>query len=204
MEALRRALRPARTSSCRELPSGMSSRSISLRLGKRILEMPARLAPSTFSLRPPIGKHLPGQRDLAGHREVRIHFDAGQHRRDRRRHRDARRRAVLRSRAGRHVNVDVVLGEVVVGQPEFARTRAQERHRRLRALLHHVAELSGEHELSRSRHRLRLDEDDVAADRRLRHAGRDADRGDALSHFVEEARLAQIIRREFSGLTRAL
>ena len=60
-------------------------------------------------------QHLTGERDLAGHREVRIDLDAGEHRCDRRRQRDARRRSVLRRRAGRHVDVQVVLGEVVVG-----------------------------------------------------------------------------------------
>ena len=73
-----------------------------------------------FLFEPADRQHLTGERDLAGHREVRIDLDAGEHRGDRGRQRDARRRSVLRRRAGRNVNVQVVLGEVIVGQAQFA------------------------------------------------------------------------------------
>ena len=43
--------------------------------------------------------------------------------------------------------------------------------RRLRGLLHHVAELTGDRQLALARHRGRLDEQHVAADRRPRQPG---------------------------------
>ena len=52
-------------------------------------------------------QHPARQRDLAGHRQVGADRTARQRRRQRRHHRDARRRAVLRDRAGRHVQVDL-------------------------------------------------------------------------------------------------
>ena len=51
-----------------------------------------------------------------------------------------------------------------------ARARIQD-ERRLRRLLHHVAELAGEHQAPLARHARRLDEQDVAAGRRPGEAG---------------------------------
>ena len=66
-------------------------------------------------------QHLAGERDLAGHPDVLRDGPAADERDDRRRHRDARRGPVLRHRAGRHVHVDVVLGEPVRGRGRAAR-----------------------------------------------------------------------------------
>ena len=64
--------------------------------------------------------------------------------------------------------------------PSCARARLDERQRRLRAFLHHVAELAGQDQLARCPACARLDEQDVAADRRPRETGRDA--GHAAAH----------------------
>ena len=53
-----------------------------------------------------------------------------------------------------------------IGQAEFGGPAAHERERRLRRFFHDVAELAGERELAGARHHRRLDEQDVAADRR--------------------------------------
>ena len=58
--------------------------------------------------------------------------------------------------------------------PRLRRARLDQRERRLRALLHHVAELAGEYQLAAAGHARRLDEEDVAAHRRPGEAGRHA------------------------------
>ena len=75
-----------------------------------------------------------------------------------------------------------------------------QRQRRLRALLHHLAELPGQDEAALAGDAGRLDEQDVAADRRPGEPGRDA--GDAGAHrhlALEPARpedLVQILGRD--------
>ena len=66
-----------------------------------------------------------------------------------------------------------------------------ERQRRLRAFLHHVAELAGEDQLAGAGNARRLDEQDVAADRRPGEAGGDARHAGAHRHFVLELRRAE-------------
>src|SRR5829696_1097090 len=108
------------------------------------------------------------ERQLAGHRRVVAHaavLDEGPQRGG---HRDAGAGTVLRDRARGHVEVDVVGLEVVLGQP--LRVRAHVGQRRLRGLLHDVAELARDREPPRAGHRARLDEQHVAADRRPRQA----------------------------------
>ena len=58
----------------------------------------------------------------------------------------------------------------------------------LRALLHHVAHLTGEANVALARVDARLDEHDVAADRRPREAGDDTDLGLALGDVADVAR----------------
>ena len=60
------------------------------------------------------------------------------------------------------------------GSAELAGVRAHPRERRLRRLLHHLAELPGDRQLALARVRGRLDEEHVAAGRRVREPGRDA------------------------------
>ena len=63
--------------------------------------------------------------------------------------------------------------------------------RRLRRLLHHVAELAGDRQPARARHRGRLDEEDVAAGRRPGEAGRDAGVLGAAALLGEDAAAAE-------------
>ena len=90
------------------------------------------------------------------------------------RHRDTGRRTILRDRARRHVDVHVPV-EHLLRDAQPRRVRAGVGPRRARRFLHHVAQLAGEHQLALAAHGGRLDEHDVAAHRRVVHAGRDAD-----------------------------
>jgi hypothetical protein len=65
-----------------------------------------------------------------------------------------------------------LLLEEVLGDAELLGARAHEAQRRLRGLLHHVAELAGELELAGAVHARRLDEEDLAAHARPREARR--------------------------------
>src|SRR4051794_32266021 len=134
-------------------------------------------------------QHEAGQRQLARHRRVVADPAVRDQRHERRRHRDAGARPVLGNRAGGHVHVDVVGLEEVLGQP--VRVRAHVRQRRLRGLLHHVAELAGDRELPRAGHRARLHEQHVAADRRPREPRRHARLLGAPLDVGREARPAQ-------------
>src|SRR6185437_11623644 len=64
----------------------------------------------------------------------------------------------------------------------------------LRAFLHHLAELAGQDELAAARRARRLDEQDVAADRRPGEAGGDAGHAGAHGDLVLEAPGAQDLR----------
>src|SRR4051812_5314121 len=86
-------------------------------------------------------QHLARERHLAGHGDVVAHAAPADQRRQRRHHRDAGAGAVLGRRAGRHVDVDVVLGEPARAEAgrELAVVAAHVGQRRLGGLLHHVA-----------------------------------------------------------------
>ena len=73
------------------------------------------------------------------------------------------------------------------GRPSCSACDAHPRERRLRRLLHHLAELAGDRQLALAGVRLRLDEEDVAAGRGVREARRDAGVGSALAHLAREA-----------------
>src|SRR4051812_18662543 len=150
-------------------------------------------------------QHLAGERHLAGHRHVVAHAAAADERGQRGHHRDPRARAVLRGRAGGDVDVDVVLGEPVGAQPgrELAVVAAHVRQGRLRGLLHHVAELAGDGETALARHRTRLDEQHVAADRRPRQAGGHAGLARAALGLGDEARLAEQLVHALGGDARS-
>ena len=74
-----------------------------------------------------------------------------------------------------------------------------------RRLLHHVAELAGEHEALLAGHRGRLDEEHVAAGAGHREAGRHAGHGRALDRLLEEALAPEAVahRRRASIVTGA-
>ena len=65
------------------------------------------------------------------------------------------------------------------------------RERGLRAFLHHVAELAGQDQPPAAGNARRLDEQDVAADRRPGKPGRDAGHAGAHRHLVLELRRAE-------------
>ena len=77
--------------------------------------------------------------------------------------------------------------EPVLRQAELLGVRAHPRERRLRRLLHHLAELAGDRQPALARVGGRLDEEDVAADGRVGEPGRDARVGRALAHLAAEA-----------------
>ena len=99
----------------------MSSRSRRLRAGSITVVMPARSAASTFSLTPPIGSTRP-RRLISPVIATSLRTGRSrQQRRQRDEHRDAGARAVLRRRAGRHVDVDVgLLEQLSVAMPSGA------------------------------------------------------------------------------------
>src|SRR5215218_783387 len=134
-------------------------------------------------------QHQPGQRQLARHRRVVAHPAVRHERHQGGRHRDAGARAILGDRARRHVQVDVVGLEEVLGQP--AGVRAHVRERGLRGLLHDLAELAGDRELAGAGHRARLDEQHVAADGRPGQAGGDPGLARAALDVGGEARAAE-------------
>ena len=164
-------------SSLRRRCSGMSSMSCSLSAGRSRARCPARCAASAFSFRPPIGSTWPVSvispviaTSSRTRRPVTQRHERG-------RHRDAGARAVLRGRAGRHVDVDVVLGEPVVGEVRrepLVRGRAPTTARPARDSCITSPSWPVIISLPLPGDRRRLDEQHVAADRRPRQAGRDA------------------------------
>ena len=83
--------------------------------------------------------------------------------------------------------MELAVLEAVLGDAELIGVAADVGERDPRRLLHHVAELPGEHEALLARHRGRLDEEHVAAGARHRQAGRHARDRRALDRLLEEA-----------------
>ena len=96
--------------------SGRSSRSPSLTAGRMTSRMPARVAPSTFSFTPPIGRTRPESVISPVHGHVVPDRVVAERAHERHRHGDAGGRALLGDRAGRHVDVDLVVAETVLAQ----------------------------------------------------------------------------------------
>src|SRR4051812_49182777 len=86
--------------------------------------------------------------------------------------------------------MDVVRREPVVGSVDVALGPGESGGRRF---LHHVAELTGDLQLALARERCRLDEQDLAADRRPRKACRDARYLGAPQRLAEVAAAAEQI-----------
>ena len=80
------------------------------------------------------------------------------------------------------------------GMPNSSAFDAHVAHRRLRRLLHDVAELAGERQVALARHQRRFGHEDLAADFGPGQAGRDADLVRLLGHRVAEARHAEVLR----------
>ena len=146
--------------------SGMSMMSLRLRSGMMTRLMPARCAARNFSLMPPTGSTRP--RSVISPviaTSLRIGLPVSS---------DAIATNMVTPADGPSlgmapagdVDVDVGLLEEVLVEAQPLGARADERQRRLRRLLHHVAELAGQDQLALAVHLRRLDEQDVAADRR--------------------------------------
>src|SRR5712691_6579909 len=84
------------------------------------------------------------------------------------------------------MEMDVVLPEPFGIETELLRVRAHPGERRLRGLLHHVAELSCARQPALARIGGRLEEEHVAADGGERKPGGDARIGYALAHLAFE------------------
>src|SRR4030095_14325051 len=119
-------------------------------------------------------QHLAAERDLARHRNVGRGAPAREQRGEGCDHRHTCGRAVLRHGTLRHVHVQIDLAELVRRQTELARVALDPRARGLGRFAHHVAERAREAPLALARQSPGLDEQDVAARRRVRQADRDA------------------------------
>ena len=158
------------------------------------------------------------ERGLARHRDVAAHRAPAHRADDRRAHRRARARPVLGDRPRRDVHVHLDVAEPVLRDPQPARVRRGVGERGPGALLHDVAQLAREDQrdvaVAGHLHRLvggvavatphraepadgRLDEHDVAAHRRVVHAGRDA-------HLVLLADLLRVDARAAQQLAHLL
>ena len=73
------------------------------------------------------------------------------------------------------MDVEVALGQYVLGNPQAVRVRLGIRQRRPGGLLHHVAELAGQDQLAFPPHDAGFDKHDVAAHGCVIHPGSDAD-----------------------------
>src|SRR5207253_2097951 len=145
-------------------------------------------------------QHLAAERDLSRHGDVRPNRTAGQQRGERGGDGDARRRPVLGNRARGYVDVQVGVLVELGRDAETVGARPDVAERRLRRLLHDVAEAAREREALLPRHARRLDEEDVAAVRRpgeadgypgilrpLRHLGEEALRPEVLADLLAGA-----------------
>ncbi len=115
----------------------------------------------------------PGEGDLAGHGDVLASRNARQGADDAGEHRSARRRTFLGNAARRNVNVDLRLVDALFRDAEALAVRLGVGEGRAGRLLHHVAQLTGEHHAAPGGN-AGLDEQDVAAHGGVEHARRHA------------------------------
>ncbi len=157
--------RSARTS------AGSSFKSFSFNRGSRILRMPARCAAMSFSLMPPTGITAPRRVTSPVMARLRVDLAAEDQAGQSGEHGGSRAGAVLGNGPRRNVHVQV--GGLEVEARATARPAGlDQREGDAGAFLHHVAELAGQDELARARHRRRFEEEDVAAHGRPRQTGR--------------------------------
>ena len=89
------------------------------------------------------------------------------------------------------MDVDVALGQKLRVDAELLGARAHQAERGGRGFLHHVADLAGERDVALAGHARGLDEEDLAADRRVGQPGRDAGHAGALRQLRLEPRRAE-------------
>ena len=103
---------------------GISSRSFLLRFGRITVVNFARLAAKDFFLQSPDWQHASPQCDFTGHRQIAARRHLRHRRRDGGGHRDAGGGPVFGNGAGRHMDVQILLGEHVGLMPRvFSRER---------------------------------------------------------------------------------
>ena len=136
----------------------MSSRSRRLRAGRITFLMPERAAATVFSLIPPTGNTRPRKTDLACHCDIVLHRPLRQQRYQRREDRHAGAGSILRYCAGRDVNVQIRFLEDQRIDAQTLGLSLDQRQGRLRALLHDVAELTGQDQPAGARNAAAFDE----------------------------------------------
>ncbi len=127
-----------------------------------------------FFLQPSDGEHSASKRDLACHGQVAAYGDLRQRRRNGDGHGNARRRPVLGNRPGRYMDMEILRGEDIGIDAEGALARPDIAQGGLRGLLHHVAQLAGQGQLSFAFHCRGFDVEHVATGLRPSQPGRHA------------------------------
>src|SRR5205823_3008430 len=117
-------------------------------------------------------EHQAAQADLPGHRGVAPYRAPGEQGDEGHEHGDSSARSILRDRPRRHMDMDIALLEPAGIDAERDRPVLDDAQRGLRALAHDFAELTGQDELAGAGNTRRLDEEDVAPDRRPGETGR--------------------------------
>src|SRR5580700_3688224 len=143
-------------------------------------------------------QHDARESHFPSHCQAISYWPVGQQTHQCRHHGCASRRTILRYRARRHVNVNVVLAEKVRIDSVPLAVRAYPRQRRGHRLLHHFAEMPGHGELFSAAHPRRFDEDDVSAHWRPHQPYRNSRTLDAFLDFLlrPEFRHAQILAHD--------
>src|SRR5216684_1002025 len=129
------------------------------------------------------------ERHLAGHRQAVLHRTPAKQAHQRGYHRRTGGRSVLRHRARRHMDVNVLLAEEVRVDAVALAIRARPGQCRGHRFLHHFAEMPGHGELLAAAHARGLDEDDVASHRRPDQSDGNAGPLDAFLDFLLRAEL---------------
>src|SRR6202140_220096 len=141
---------------------------------------------------PADGQHFAPQRDLACHRHLAADTPAGERRHNGGRHRDARRRTILWDGAGRHMDVEEMILEEAGLQPKLERVRPRVADGSTRRLLHDLADLPRQRELTTPLHQDRLDRHDIATIFVDGHTGDGTDLIFQLGNAELEARRPQV------------
>src|SRR5260370_2784946 len=109
------------------------------------------------------GQHLAAQGDFTGHGYVAADRNPGERAADGGRDSDTGRGAIFGNRAFGNVQVDVQAAVKIARQPELVRPRSQVAHGRLRRLLHHISQFTGDGELALAFHQRGLGSEDLTA-----------------------------------------
>ena len=120
--------------------------------GMITVKMPDRMAASVFFPQAAHRHDLAAERDFPGHGQIRGHGPPGQGGNERRGHGHSGRRPLLGHGPGRHVNVDIHFLVELFRQVQVIGPGTGEGQGRLRAFLHHLAQLPRQGQVSLARH----------------------------------------------------